>query len=250
VTRAEQAQARGENGGLAVKPAARTTDDRPLVEDILRGDAWARDRVWRDRDLLDSLALTANAGDRGARNALWLVARPRLERMALASGVMADDVSDLVQETLVAADLRLDHFDARKGALRAWLVTILLRLRINLWKRTSRRRCFLLTISRGQERGTFAAGRGGLDRCEARLDLDRALATLERTERIVLVLSGIEGFGCAEIGRMLGLPARGVRRLARRARARLSRKAGAIRAGAPPRRGTDRRAGVPRRGRC
>ncbi|MBI4241130.1 MAG: RNA polymerase sigma factor, partial [Candidatus Rokubacteria bacterium] len=180
------------------------------------------------RRLLDRLALAARAGDPEARNALWLVVRPHLERIALASGVRADDVSDLVQDTLVTADLRIDRFDTRRGSLRGWIVTILLRLRINLWRRTARRRRFLPATARGPDWREVAASRADLDRSDARLDLDRVLATLERRERVVLVLSEIGGFSCAEIGRMLGLPARYVRGLTRRARARLSRRMNAL----------------------
>lgn len=196
-----------------------------LTPDALRRDAGLRHRLWNDRRRLDRLALAARDGDPEARDVLWLAVGPPLERLARWSGVAADDAPDLVQDALIAADRHLDRFDARRGPFRAWLVTILLRLRSNLRRSAARRRTVPVDPGRWPVPRDGADGRGDIDRADARLDLARILATLAPEERAALVLSEIGGLDPSEIGRSLGLSARRARSMVRRARLHLSRQA-------------------------
>ena len=87
---------------------------------------------------LAKLALAARAGRGAEEERLWQAAHPRLVRIALALGVPAGDVPDLVQDALFAAHRALRRFDPGAGSFEAWLGTILIRRARNLAR--SRRR--------------------------------------------------------------------------------------------------------------
>lgn len=109
------------------------------------------------------------------------------------------DAEDLVQETLTRAWSGLDRLVPGSNA-RAWLHTILQRVRTDAWRRRSRRPELVeLTgpepASAGSPAATAAAG----------LDVERALLGLPETYRAAVVLRDLEGFSYQEIAEILGV---------------------------------------------
>ena len=214
------------NEGCAVGRHRAMTDLTELMRRTLSGDTRARDTIWIRRQHLDDTAIAARADDRLARNTLWVVARPHIERIALASGSRLDDLPDLVQETLLAAHRHLHRFDPARGSFRAWLVTILFHVRNNLLRRRARRRRLLEALRQAprcastvpQESDTPLSG------AEISLELRILMTALSDRQRTVLVLFWIGGLGSAEIGRALGITAAGARSIARDARRKLARR--------------------------
>ena len=192
----------------------------------LSGDTRARDAIWIRRENLDDTAIAARADDRLARNTLWVVARPHIERIALATGSRIDDLPDLVQETLLAAHRYLHSFDPARGSFRAWLVTILFHVRKNLMVRRARRRRLLEALHQAPRcENTVPPGSDTLlAGAEISLELHTLLTALSDRQRTVLVLFWIGGLGSAEIGRALGMTAAGARSIARDARRKLARR--------------------------
>jgi len=193
-----------------------------LVRAVLRGDARTRDAIWRDRRHLDAVARAAQAGDGDATNALCIILRPYLGRIAIGMGIVPRDVPDLVQDTLVAAHFNLDRFDPGRGSVRTWVTTILTHLRLNLLRRRARR-------TRALEALAGAVGRvPGRRRIAWRGvppgggDILDILARLSRRQRQVVTVYAIVGLSARETGRLLGLTEAGVRSIARDARSRLA----------------------------
>ena len=192
----------------------------------LSGDTRARDTIWGRREHLDDTAIAARMDDRLAQDTLWIVARPHLERIALASGARIDDLPDLVQETMLAAHRYLHRFDPARGSFRAWVVTILFHVRNNLLRRRARRRRLLEALRQSTRCGCAPppGTGGGVAGTETSLELRTLLTALSDRQRTVLVLFWIGGLGAAEIGRVLGMTAAGARSIARDARIKLARR--------------------------
>jgi RNA polymerase sigma factor CnrH len=173
---------------------------------------------------LARLALAARAGRGAEEERLWRAARPRLVRIALALGVPAADVPDLVQETLLAAHRALGRFDPAAGSFEAWMGTILVRRARNLERSRRRRRRFLDAL---RAIGLPVPPRSprAVDHLEARLVVDRLLGCLSVSQREVVALYEIGEVDAAETARVLGLTAGGVRSIARDARRRLAEEA-------------------------
>jgi RNA polymerase sigma-70 factor (ECF subfamily) len=173
---------------------------------------------------LGRLALAARAGRGAEEERLWQAAYPRLVRIALALGVPAGDVPDLVQDALFAAHRALRRFDPGAGSFEAWLGTILIRRARNLARSRRRRRVFLDAL---RAIGLPVAPRSpqALERLEARLVVERLIGCLSVSQRDVVALYEIGEMDAAESARILGLTPAGVRSIARDARRRLAEEA-------------------------
>ncbi len=109
------------------------------------------------------------------------------------------DAEDLVQETLTRAWSGIDRLTPGSNA-RAWLHTILQRVRTDAWRRRSRRP--ELVELTGPEP---ADGRSPAAAAVAGLDVERALLGLPETYRAAVVLRDLEGFSYQEIAEILGV---------------------------------------------
>ena len=166
---------------------------------------------------------------RGDGAAFEQVARkqaPRLFRLALRLTGRREDAEDLVQETLVRALPALRRFEGR-----ARLSTYLVRALTNLWKNRlrSRKRSRLVEWFRGGKGGEDDETEAGpapideapspLERLEAQdraAEVRQAVARMEPTRRLTLLLREVEELSYEEIGAMTGVPIGTVRsRLAR-----------------------------------
>jgi RNA polymerase sigma-70 factor (ECF subfamily) len=171
----------------------------------------------------EELLARAGAGDAAARNQLLDVHRARLRALValrlprrLAARI---DPSDVVQETLVAADGRLADFLARRPLpYYLWLRDLALERLIDLQrrheaqKRTVRREepAAALPDESMCELADRLAARGsspsqGAQRAELRLRVRRALDRLGERDREVLVLRHLEQLATREIAAVLGL---------------------------------------------
>jgi RNA polymerase sigma-70 factor (ECF subfamily) len=112
----------------------------------------------------------------------------------------AHDAEDLVQETFLRAHRAFDRFEPGSNA-RAWLHTILQRVRTDLFRRTKRRPETVELLGEGPAtpppQDALASGRE---------DLERALAALPVAFRDAVVLRDVQELSYAEIAATLGIP--------------------------------------------
>ena len=198
------------SGVCAGGDAASQRDTAELLAGIRRGDADAFEQVAREH-------------------------APRLFRMALRLTGHREDAEDLVQETLVRALPALKRFEGR-----ASLSTYLARALGNLWKNRlrSRKRSRLVDWFRGMPESSESADQAPappddapspLERLEAR---DRAaavrdaVARLEPTRRLTLLLREVEEMSYEEIAAVTEVPVGTVRSRLARAREDLRRLVG------------------------
>lgn len=112
----------------------------------------------------------------------------------------AHDAEDLVQETFLRAFRAFDRFEPGSNA-RAWLHTILQRVRTDAFRRTKRRPETVELEGEGPglppPQDALAAGRE---------DLERALAALPEVFRTAVVLRDVQELSYAEIAAALAIP--------------------------------------------
>jgi RNA polymerase sigma-70 factor (ECF subfamily) len=113
----------------------------------------------------------------------------------------AHDAEDLVQETFLRAHRAFDRFEPGSNA-RAWLHTILQRVRTDMFRRTRRRPETVELLGEGPAtpppQDALASGRE---------DLERALRALPDAFREAVVLRDVQELSYAEIASALGIPA-------------------------------------------
>lgn len=119
-------------------------------------------------------------------------------RLLRAMGVREADVPDVTQEVFITIHRRLDDTQIR-ASLRAWVYGICLRTAANYRRRrhrSSERLCCPVPDSAPI----------GSDRAGARLDLKRALDSLDEARRAVFLLYEVEGLSMPEVAEALGCP--------------------------------------------
>ena len=112
----------------------------------------------------------------------------------------AHDAEDLVQETFLRAHRALDRFEAGTNA-RAWLHTILQRVRTDAFRRRRRR---LETVELVGEGPGVRPAQDAL--ASGHEDLERALAALPESFRTAVILRDLQELSYAEIAAALGVP--------------------------------------------
>ena len=112
----------------------------------------------------------------------------------------AHDAEDLVQETFLRAYRAFDRFAAGTN-IRAWLFTILHRVRTDAFRRAARspRTVELAGDGPAMPAPQDALARGGED-------IERALAALPEGFRTAVILRDVEDFSYEEIAKILGVP--------------------------------------------
>ena len=135
----------------------------------------------------------------------------------------AHDAEDLVQETFLRAYRAFDRFAAGSN-IRAWLYTILHRVRTDAFRRASRSPSTVELVGDGPAvpAAQDALARGGED-------IERALLALPEAFRSAVVLRDVEDFTYEEIGRILGVPMGTVMSRIHRGRALLRQALGGMR---------------------
>lgn len=112
----------------------------------------------------------------------------------------AYDAEDLVQETFLRAHRALDRFEAGTNA-RAWLHTILQRVRTDAFRRKKRRP---ETVELTGEGPAIRPAQDAL--ASGHEDLERALAALPENFRTAVVLRDLQELSYAEIAAALSVP--------------------------------------------
>jgi RNA polymerase sigma-70 factor (ECF subfamily) len=115
----------------------------------------------------------------------------------------AHDAEDLVQETFLRAYRAIDRYQAGSNA-RAWLLTILQRVRTDAFRRRQRRPRTVELPDAGSEIAAVPPPQDAL--ASGYEDLERALAALPESLRSAVVLRDLQELSYAEIAAVLGVP--------------------------------------------
>jgi RNA polymerase sigma-70 factor (ECF subfamily) len=148
------------------------------------------------------LAARARAGDRDAFGTLVERYAGQARRVARAVLGDPDDADDAAQDAFLRALTKLDQFDATRP-FGPWLLRIVANAAADRRRRRTVRRAEPLDPG-------LAAGGAGPDAAALRAELGErlraALAELPERRRLAVVLFDVEGYGHADIARILGLP--------------------------------------------
>jgi RNA polymerase sigma-70 factor (ECF subfamily) len=155
--------------------------------------------VPRPNDDQDSAAFKrVAAGEIGALGDVYdRHARSLLEFVARAVG--REEGEDVVHTVFVRAARLAPTYDGRSSSARAWLYGIA--VRVLQERRRSLGRAFraFMRLHSDEPRSTVPT-------VDHRADVERALRILSEAKRVVLLLVDLEGFTCAEVAVMLGIP--------------------------------------------
>jgi RNA polymerase sigma-70 factor, ECF subfamily len=139
-------------------------------------------------------------------------------RNARRLGCDDDELDDVVHEVFLIATRKLTGFEGR-SAPRTWLFGITLRVVQHVRRDHARARRHSLAYAQEQAPLVADAARES----EAAQYLRHLLARLSEPQRVVVILSELEGFSSAEIAKTLGIPAGTVDSRLRSARIELTR---------------------------
>ncbi|MGI8999386.1 MAG: RNA polymerase sigma factor [Candidatus Limnocylindria bacterium] len=118
-----------------------------------------------------------------------------------------EEAEDVVHDAFVAVWRKIDRFDADRGALRAWLMTVVRNRAID----TVRARRASIDVDDADERSLLRTGpnptwEAALTRASAG-DLRTAMASLPDEQRQALELAYFEGYTYREVAELTGVPA-------------------------------------------
>jgi RNA polymerase sigma-70 factor (ECF subfamily) len=172
---------------------------------------WTADETRNPQMPLLGTIRAAKAGDGSAFEDLMIATERRVALLAWRILGDAEEVKDALQETFLRVYRHLGRYDETRD-FHGWLA----RITINVCRDLDRRR---------KKRGVFAP----LEDVEAHVpsssglkaDLSRAIETLPERERLVLILSDVEGMTSEEAAAVLGNTAATVRVQLSKARAKL-----------------------------
>ncbi len=152
-------------------------------------------RELSDRELAEALQLH---GDEKAFRELYRRHTPRLFQFVLRMlGGVEIDAEDVVQETWIRATQRLGEF-RWESRFSTWLTGIGLNLCRDLWRKRNGRELDWEMVHEPSVPSLLS---------EERIDIDRAIGSLPRGYRAVLILHDVEGCTHEQIGQRLGIAA-------------------------------------------
>jgi len=152
------------------------------------------------------LADRVRSGDREALGELY----DRYAGMAIATALRVvgarEEAEDVVHDAFVAVWRKIDRFDAERGALRSWLMTVVRNRAID----RVRARRVSIEIEDADERSLLRSGPNptmdaALKRASAG-DLRSAMAQLPDDQRRALELAYFEGYTYREVAELTGVP--------------------------------------------
>jgi RNA polymerase sigma-70 factor (ECF subfamily) len=150
----------------------------------------------RDAELIRRV----RAGDNTAFDALVALYMRQAFQMAYRVVGHREDAEDLVQESFLAVYQYLDSFDAERP-FGPWLNRIVMNRGANLRRSRTRRR----TEPEVESVSTAPSALEESTRSETRELLQRALATLNERQRMIVTLFDVDGLTSTEIGERLSL---------------------------------------------
>ena len=152
-----------------------------------------------------SLADRIRSGDAGALGELY--DRYASTALAVAQRVVGgrDEAEDVVHDAFVVVWRKIDRFDAQRGSLRGWLMTVVRNRAID---RVRARRA-TLDVDDADERSLLRTGpnptwEGALQRATAS-DLRASIAALPDEQRRAIELAFFEGYTYREVAEMTGV---------------------------------------------
>lgn len=167
----------------------------------------------------DDLARSAAAGDREALERLLARHADRIHAICRRVLGSRDDALDATQEALISIARSITRFDGR-ASFTTWLYRVATNAAIDEQRRRSRR-------PRPSETIADTAAPGSIpDAVIARIDVDRALATVPEHFRVAVVLRDLAGLDYDQIARILEITPGTVRSRISRGRAALARALG------------------------
>ena len=159
-----------------------------------------------ERDVDARLAERIRAGQAEALGELY----DRHASTALATALRVvgsrEEAEDVVHEAFVAVWRKIDRFDAERGALRAWLMTVVRNRAIDRVRARRPR----MDLDDADERSLLRTGpnptwEAALARASAS-DIQAALATLPDEQRQAVELAYFEGYTYREVADLTGVP--------------------------------------------
>lgn len=172
------------------------------------------------------LVVAAQRGDLEAFNQLVRLYEARVYTLCYRMLSDADAAADLAQETFISAYTHLDRY--RGGQFKSWLLRIATNGCLDALRARKRRPTTSLTVLTDGEDGSefdIPDGQETPDESVLRGELGRALAhglaQLPEDQRLVVVLSDIQGLAYDEISQVTGIALGTVKSRLSRARARL-----------------------------
>ena len=117
-----------------------------------------------------------------------------------------DEAEDVVHDAFVAVWRKIDRFDAQRGSLRAWLLTVVRNRAID----RVRARRTAVDVDDADDRSLLRTGpnptwEAALDRAAAN-DLRRAMEALPDEQRRAVELAYFEGYTYREVAEITGVP--------------------------------------------
>jgi len=149
-----------------------------------------------ERQLVDR----AMAGDVGAFEELYGLHVGRVYALCLRLSASTQLAEELTQDVFVRAWQKLRSFRG-ESAFFSWLYRLATNVVFSEGRASARRRA---RIQATDDLSAFE-GRGPRSRPEARMDLEKAIASLPAGARNVFVLHDVEGYRHHEIGQLLGV---------------------------------------------
>lgn len=141
----------------------------------------------------------AQAGDQDAFQVLYREQAGRVYALCLRLSGDGAAAQELTQDVFVRAWQKLGSFRG-ESAFATWLHRLATNVVLMAQRTRGRREQRVMAVE-----DPAAFERGTPPRAAENLDLERALARLPQGSRAVFVLHDVEGYGHAEIGRMLGI---------------------------------------------
>lgn len=154
-----------------------------------------------DSELPSGTIRLAQAGDRSAREAIYRCFERPVRTLAQRLVARRAVAEDLAQDVFVDILLRLGSYDGR-GSFAGWVRAITVN-RCLMYLRSPWHRG-LRWLESADEYASERTDPGSSPTDGDRLDLERALARLGDTARIVVWLHDVEGYTHSEIGALLG----------------------------------------------
>ena len=167
----------------------------------------------------EALAAAANAGDRGALDALLARHVDRVHAICRRVTGHPEDALDATQEALIAVTRGLHRYDGR-ALFTTWLYRVATNAALDELRRRKRRP---EPAELSDDRTVAGAAGGGVESVvAARLDVDAALAGLSPEFRAAVVLRDLCDLDYAEIAEVLDVPIGTVRSRIARGRAAIA----------------------------
>lgn len=171
------------------------------------------------------LVQRAKSGDVSAFEALYRQTSPRV--FALCMRMRGDRAlaTEALQDVYVRVWERLSQFDGL-SAFTTWLHRVCVNQLLEQQRRDARREARVVPadLTVVSDASTATVTRDAALDADTRIDLERALPHLSESARTVFVLHDMEGYGHAEIAKMLGVAEPTVRVQLHRARKQLMEK--------------------------